>query len=694
MRHDFEIPELRKVRAWYATEGSITPTLVGGFAALTMAGGTATARAVSGASRSGRLHRMGWPTAATAGSVLTLRQGNLGHCLIDSAMVSWRFKITDPADVTGSRMFLGSRISFAALTNVDPGTLSQGVGIGHNSGETTLRIYGSDGTLGTPLDLGANFSALASFAGFYDFLIAGLGADGVFWRCVAWDDAVTTGPQELIVLNSTYVANAPSPTYGLLALPNAISDDPRCNTVPFDSVNCPKIDPNFAHDRVPLRAPARAVGFAAVTARSDTLQGICNLNEPLVENCAATPLPRLDVFRGVQAVVALANAQIQVVDLEDPDRNCAVRLGAAVSRAFIRHIPRGGDTVTPPSVVGAPQLAINGGAATFGGANPQLAPVGSGMQACTAENNYCIVLPPQPQDPTKIDPLQVRDATFTLRYEGQLPLRVINAASFDTTPTPGLMTLRSPGSRFCQLGALAGDRVLLTNPSYYVDNNLRGDASVPVMDNPMCPADECRRLFGDPTVRCNREYVIRRASQDSLDIEIPRTAMPGGFRAGDSCGLILEGADFEASARTFAQRLACCYPQATRAEVRVTGTWVVATAPAGRTVEYVHNVVEREGVCVEDPTLGITGRIRENTDYNAGPFRLRIASGTQQTARDTTIVFRTGGGYPQLVSNSGAPGAINMRFLCPADRMYIVDQSPSALREYSLGPFSATRTFN
>lgn len=503
-----------------------------------------------------------------------------------------------------------------------------------------------------------------------------------------WVYAVTTGPQELIVLDSTYTNNAPAPTYGTLARPNAINDDPRCMTVPFDALRCPKIDPNFPHDRVPLRAPARAVGFVAVTGRSDTGQGRCDLSAPLVENCTSTLLPRLDVFRGVQAVVALANAQIQVVDLEDPDRNCAIRLGAAATRAFMRHIPRGGDTTQGPSVIGAPQLAINGGAANFGGPNPRIAALDGSMTTCEAANNYCIELPRQPQDATKIDPLQVRDATFTLRYEGQLPLRVTNAASFEMVST-GVMRMRTPGSRLCQLGALAGDKILLTNPSYYVDNNLRGDASVPVIDNPMCPADECRRLFGDPTVRCNREYTVLRATQDSLDFQIPTI----GNSAGESCGLV-NGVSAEASANEFAAKLACCYPQATRAEIRATGSWVVAAAPAGRPIEYEHDVVERNGECVEDPTIGARGRLTENVPYNAGPFRVRIASGSQPTARDTTIVFQTGGGYPQLVSSSGAPGAISMRFLCPADRMYIVDQSPSALREYSLGPFSATRSFN
>jgi hypothetical protein len=213
--HDLDIPELRKARNWSANAGQTTGTQTGGMRAIVMAGGTDTARTFSAASRSGRLHRIGWPTAATAGSIVTLRQTALEFALEDSFSVHYRFKITDPADVTGARMFIGCRSLSGALTNVDPGTLTNVVGIGHNSGETTLRVYGADGTAGTPVDLGSGFSALASFAGFFDFTITGLGADGAFWRAIAWDDAISGEPSAAA---SGKFERAPSPTTAITAL--------------------------------------------------------------------------------------------------------------------------------------------------------------------------------------------------------------------------------------------------------------------------------------------------------------------------------------------------------------------------------------------------------------------------------------------------------------------------------------------
>ena len=215
MLHDFEIPELRKGRYWYANQNTTNGTQVAGFRDIGMTGGTATAVAFAGTSRTARLARLRWVTAATAGAILTLRTAPVEFVLSDSFTVSYRFKISDPADVTGARMFLGCRDDATALTNVDPGTLTNVVGIGHNSGETTLRVYGGDGTAGTPVDLGANFSALGSFAGFYDFSITGLGANGVFWRAVAWDDAVSSAP--LAVASGAFGRN-PAVTAALTAL--------------------------------------------------------------------------------------------------------------------------------------------------------------------------------------------------------------------------------------------------------------------------------------------------------------------------------------------------------------------------------------------------------------------------------------------------------------------------------------------
>lgn len=510
-----------------------------------------------------------------------------------------------------------------------------------------------------------------------------------------WVYAVTINDRQLLALDATLTNGAPSPSYGALVRANAIADHPGCRAVPFDPNACPKIDPNLPHDRVPVRAPARAVRFISVSSRDSAGLASCDVSQPLTEQCAATPTPRLDVFRGVQAVVALANGQIQLVDLEDPDRNCDVRVGSSVRRAFLRHIPRGGDSTSKPSLIGAPQLTINGGASSLGGPNPRLARVDGTDGTCDSNNNHCVVLPLQPQDQTQIDPIAVRDATYTLRYEGQLPLRAINAASFVNAGADGVIRLQAPGARLCQLGALEGDRVVLSGPSPYTDMNLIADASVPIApQDPACVPDECRRVFGDANIVCNREFAVTRATQDSLELEIPRTSVNGQLVAGAPCGTINGSANFAASTTEFARLLSCCYPQAARVEVRAARRWVLSTLPAGRAIEYAHNVVERDGVCVQDPSLGPSGRVPENEVYDAGWFRLRIASGSQPTLRDTAISFATGGGYAQLVSNNGASGASAIRHVCNSDRVYIVDQTPATLREYSLGPFTQTRTFN
>ncbi len=510
-----------------------------------------------------------------------------------------------------------------------------------------------------------------------------------------WVYAVTVDDRQLIALDATLVNGAPSANFGSLVRANAIADHPACTAVPFDPNACPKIDPNLPHDRVPIRAPARTVSFVAIANRSEGGLASCDVSQPLVETCVASPQPRIDVFRGVHAVVALANGQIQLVDLEDPDRNCDVRVGSSVRRAFLRHIPRGGDSSSKPSIIGSPQLTINGGAASLGGTNPRLSSIDGSNVECGSSNNHCVVLPPQPRDSTLVDPIAVRDATYTLRYEGQLPLRAINAASFAASSAEGTMRMLAPSARLCQLGALAGDRLVIAGPSPYTDTNLIADAGIPIppMD-PMCAPDECRRVFGDANVRCNREYAVRRASNNELELEIPRSSVGGQELAGEPCGVVSSTSGFAASAAEFTRLLNCCYPQATRVEVRAARRWVLSTQPAGRALEFEHNVVERDGVCVEDSVARPSGRLRENEVYDSRWLRLRIASGTQPTLRDTAITFVTGGGYAQLVSNTGAAGAAAIRHVCNSDRVYIIDQTPAALREYSLAPFIQTRTFN
>lgn len=181
---------LRKTREWVANAGSTAATLIGGHNALAVAGGTATARAFSNASFKGQVHRLGWDTAATAGAIVTVRNSAVECSLQQGFLSAFRFNIADPASVPAARMFLGTRNSGAALTNVEPSTLLNVCGIGHDSGDTNLQIYGSDGTARARLDLGTSFPVAPGTDTFYDFAVCAMGSI-VAWRAMAWHDGNT-----------------------------------------------------------------------------------------------------------------------------------------------------------------------------------------------------------------------------------------------------------------------------------------------------------------------------------------------------------------------------------------------------------------------------------------------------------------------------------------------------------------------
>lgn len=63
-----------------------------------------------------------------------------------------------------SRMFMGLYASTTAIGNVNPSTLLNMVGVGFDSGQTTLRLLTNDGTgAATAVDLGANFPTTAGW---------------------------------------------------------------------------------------------------------------------------------------------------------------------------------------------------------------------------------------------------------------------------------------------------------------------------------------------------------------------------------------------------------------------------------------------------------------------------------------------------------------------------------------------------
>lgn len=150
-----------KIGYWCPPGNSSTIPGVLGFTAYT-AVGTATARNVSTANMFTRMRRLGYVSAASAGSIVSTRVAAGQVALGDESGLGGffkviRFGISDLAEVEGARMFVGMSFTTSAPTNVEPSTLASRIGVGHGSSDTNLKIfYGGTGT-STPIDLGPNF---------------------------------------------------------------------------------------------------------------------------------------------------------------------------------------------------------------------------------------------------------------------------------------------------------------------------------------------------------------------------------------------------------------------------------------------------------------------------------------------------------------------------------------------------------
>lgn len=154
-----------KVCLWNANFGATTVPGVFGFPALTTVG-TATARTSATTNILTRLKRIGYVSASgTTGQLTSLRltTGQAPFTMGGDAnsfggfYTIIRFGISDAALVTVARMFVGMSSSVAAATNVDPATLTNVIGVGHNASDTNLYIYYGGSAAQTRINLGADF---------------------------------------------------------------------------------------------------------------------------------------------------------------------------------------------------------------------------------------------------------------------------------------------------------------------------------------------------------------------------------------------------------------------------------------------------------------------------------------------------------------------------------------------------------
>lgn len=123
--------------------------------------GTATASAFNPSTAQGRLKKVNYFTAATAGAITSYRSSAAFFNTGDGGGIggftfAQRFTVVDAATVAGARMFFGVRGLQTAATNIEPDTIINCVGIAQLSTDATqLYICYGGSSAQTPIALGA-----------------------------------------------------------------------------------------------------------------------------------------------------------------------------------------------------------------------------------------------------------------------------------------------------------------------------------------------------------------------------------------------------------------------------------------------------------------------------------------------------------------------------------------------------------
>jgi hypothetical protein len=155
-------PGHKRTRAWFPPGNATTVPLAFGMAAPTGTG-TATARNVATTSLMTSMSRLGYASAGTAGSLAGFRsaaaqiwRGNATG--LGGFYFVCRFIPSNPAAVSGARMFVGLSTGTGVPTNVEPNTLLNCVGVCRLSTSTNLHLINNDNAgTATTVDLGASF---------------------------------------------------------------------------------------------------------------------------------------------------------------------------------------------------------------------------------------------------------------------------------------------------------------------------------------------------------------------------------------------------------------------------------------------------------------------------------------------------------------------------------------------------------
>lgn len=138
----------QKIGMWSPAGNATTVPGVFGFTAWT-AVGTATARNVATTNLFTRMRRLGYVSAATAGSLTSVRTAAAQYTTgngsgLGGFYASFRFGRSDAAAVAGVRFFCGMLSATGAPTNVEPNTYTNCIGVAQLSTDSTqlYLVYG------------------------------------------------------------------------------------------------------------------------------------------------------------------------------------------------------------------------------------------------------------------------------------------------------------------------------------------------------------------------------------------------------------------------------------------------------------------------------------------------------------------------------------------------------------------------
>lgn len=159
--------------------------------------GTATSRTMTSTNYATQLRRIGYVSAAGAGSASGIRcttgQYWIGNAAgLGGFLMVQQFVASDASLVTTANMFVGLG-GTGAPTDVAPSTLTNIIGVGCNNGDTTLQLYGAGAVAQARTDLGSNYPVDTVSTDAYEIAIyCAPNASSVTWQVTRLGTAFTT----------------------------------------------------------------------------------------------------------------------------------------------------------------------------------------------------------------------------------------------------------------------------------------------------------------------------------------------------------------------------------------------------------------------------------------------------------------------------------------------------------------------